>query len=153
MTEPIRISLRLTCPPERAFSLWTDGVSLWWPPAHTVSGDPGTEVVFEAAKGGRIFERTAGGEEIDWGRILVWEPSARLVYSWHLRADETDATEVDIGFSALPDGGCQLEIVHRGWERLGARGPDWRDRNRRGWAGLLPHFAGACGGGTASTAG
>jgi hypothetical protein len=33
-----------------------------------------------------------------------------------------------------------VTIVHRGWERLGAAGPDRRERNRRGWEGLLPHY-------------
>ena len=36
-----------------------------------------------------------------------------------------------------------VEIEHTGWERLGAGGTDgdmWRDRNRAGWATLLPHF-------------
>ena len=33
-----------------------------------------------------------------------------------------------------------MSIEHRGWEQLGARGGDQRNRNERGWAGLLPHF-------------
>jgi hypothetical protein len=37
-----------------------------------------------------------------------------------------------------------VAIVHTGWERLGAAGPERRERNRRGWAGLLPHFVSAC---------
>ena len=38
----------------------------------------------------------------------------------------------------------RVEIEHRGFERLGDRGADWRERNRGGWGGLLPHFAAAC---------
>jgi hypothetical protein len=34
----------------------------------------------------------------------------------------------------------RVEIEHRGWERLGSGGEEWRDRNRGGWATLLPHF-------------
>jgi len=37
-----------------------------------------------------------------------------------------------------------VTIVHRGWERLGARAPERRERNRRGWDGLVPHFRAAC---------
>jgi hypothetical protein len=37
-----------------------------------------------------------------------------------------------------------VTIVHRGWERLGAKGPERRARNERGWAGLIPHYVGAC---------
>ncbi len=38
------------------------------------------------------------------------------------------------------DDTTRVEIEHRGWEALGAEGESWRDRNRGGWATLLPHF-------------
>ena len=41
--------------------------------------------------------------------------------------------------------GCAVTITHRGSERLGARGPGSRERNVRGWAGLLPRHAAAAG--------
>ncbi len=34
-------------------------------------------------------------------------------------------------------------IEHRGWDCLGSRAGPWRDRNRAGWATLLPHFQAA----------
>jgi len=40
--------------------------------------------------------------------------------------------------------GTAVTIVHRGWERLGAKGPERRERNARAWAGLVPHFERAC---------
>ena len=72
--------------------------------------------------GGRIFERTSDGTEHDWGRIVAWEPPHRLVYSWHLRVDRSDATEVEIRFTDLDRTTTRVDIEHRGWERLGARG-------------------------------
>jgi hypothetical protein len=39
--------------------------------------------------------------------------------------------------------GTTVEIEHRGWESLGAEGKDWRDRNRGGWATLLPLYVAA----------
>jgi hypothetical protein len=48
-----------------------------------------------------------------------------------------------VTFTAAPEG-TAVAIVHTGWERLGASGPERRERNRRGWAGLLPHFVSAC---------
>ncbi len=76
--------------------------------------------------------------------ILAWEPPTRLVYTWHLRADRTDATEVEIRFRDRGDATTQVEIEHRGWDRLGATGPARRDANGAGWAGVLPHFVTAC---------
>jgi uncharacterized protein YndB with AHSA1/START domain len=141
--EPLRITVTVACPPAHAFRVFTALASRWWPPRHTASGEPAKDVVFEPHVGGRVFERTAAGDEIPWGEVLVWEPPSRLGYRWHLRADPADATEVQIAFVA--DGAAtRVEIEHRGFEHLGDRGADWRERNRGGWGGLLPHFAAAC---------
>jgi uncharacterized protein YndB with AHSA1/START domain len=80
------------------------------------------------------------GAEHDWGEVLEWEPPHRLAYSWHLRQDRVDATRVEISFAPDPEG-TRVRIVHAGWERLGARGAPLRDRHRRGWSGLIPHYA------------
>jgi hypothetical protein len=41
------------------------------------------------------------------------------------------------------DGGSTVRIEHTGWDRLGDEGSAWRDANRGGWSGLLPHFKAA----------
>ena len=76
--------------------------------------------------------------------MLVWEPPHRLAYLWHLRADRADATEVEIAFAPAGEGATEVRIDHRGWERLGARGEPWRDRNRRGWETLVPWYVELC---------
>jgi uncharacterized protein YndB with AHSA1/START domain len=142
MTEPLRLELDVDCPVEHAFAVWTEGIGVWWPADHTVSAEPGLRVVLEGRVGGRVYERTPAGVEHDWGEVTVWEPPSRLAYTWFLRAARADATDVDITFSATATG-TRIAIEHRGWERLGARAGDWRDRNRMGWASLLPHFVAA----------
>ena len=139
-TEPIEIAFDVDCDPEHAFDVWTSGTSMWWPKSHTVSVDPDLDVVFEPMVGGRIYERLRSGAEHDWGRIVTWEPPSRIVYEWHLRADREDATEVEIRFNRAEGGGTEVKIEHRGWERLGAKGPARREGNFAGWGGLLPHF-------------
>jgi uncharacterized protein YndB with AHSA1/START domain len=143
--EPIRLALEVECGPEHAFRTWAERTSTWWPADHTTTGESGLEVRFEPQPGGRIFERTADGREYEWGRVLAWEPPHRLVYSWHLRADAADATEVEIRFVGLGERRTRLEIEHRGWERLGDRGLPRRDANFGGWHTLLPHFEAANG--------
>jgi uncharacterized protein YndB with AHSA1/START domain len=140
MTEPLRLSFDVACDVAHAFSTWTERTSSWWPPSHTVAGELGLQVIFEPVAGGRIFERAADGREADWGRIVAWDPPRRLVYEWHLRQDRADATEVEIRFDEAPGGMTRVTIEHRGWDRLGERGPDRREANKRGWAGLLPHY-------------
>jgi uncharacterized protein YndB with AHSA1/START domain len=144
VTEPLRQSFEVECPAEQAFELWASRTSLWWPKGHTVSCEPDLEIVFEPRAGGRIFERTGDGREHDWGEIVAWEPPRRLAYLWHLRADRSDATEVEIAFTEQAGHTTRVDIEHRGWERLGGRGPERREANARGWAGLLPHFVAAC---------
>ena len=144
MIEPLRMSFEVDCPAPHAFEVWTAKTSRWWPVAHTVTEEPGLQVVFEGRLGGRIFERTPGGVEIDWGEITLWEPPQRLGYLWHIRADRADATEVEITFTDQGNATTRVDIEHRGWERLGARGPGRRDANRAGWDGVLPPFTAAC---------
>jgi uncharacterized protein YndB with AHSA1/START domain len=112
---------------------------MWWPPSHSMSSAPGLVVTFEPRPGDRIDERTPDGTEHDWGEVVAWEPPRHLAYLWHLGTDRSRATKVDISFT----GGAAVTvvtIVHRGWERLGADAPAWRDRNLGGWSGLLPHY-------------
>lgn len=143
MIDPIRLSFEVDCPPDRAFDVWTARISGWWPADHTVSAESGLAVVIEGRPGGRIFERTAAGVEHDWGEVTVWEPPTRFGYLWHLRRDRADATEVEVRFVARGLASTRVEIVHRGWERLGAAGQEWRDRNLGGWSTLLPHYVAA----------
>jgi hypothetical protein len=144
VTDPLRLSFVVACDVDRAFAVWTSLTSVWWPSGHTVSGERDVDVVLEPRVGGRIFERTSAGAEIDWGEVRVWEPPVRLAYLWHIRTDRADATEVEVSFRAGDGGSTRVEIEHRGWERLGSRGPAWRERNERGWSGLLPHYVAAC---------
>jgi hypothetical protein len=137
--DPVTLSFEVSCSPEHAFRVWTADIASWWPADHSVSGEPGLEVVLEGRVGGRIYERTAAGVEYEWGEVTTWQPPERFGYLWHLRRDRADATQVDIRFSAAGDI-TVVDIEHTGWERLGADGPTWRDRNLGGWQTLLPHY-------------
>jgi uncharacterized protein YndB with AHSA1/START domain len=141
--EPLRIAFDVATSSSRAFSVWTADFGRWWPADHTATGGADLVVTLEPWLGGRIFERTVDGREIDWGEILAWEPPHRFVYSWHLKRDRADATEVEIRFVPTSTTATRVEIEHRAWERLGSEGPTWRDRNRGGWETLLPHYLAA----------
>ncbi len=143
MIEPIHLEFDVACSAAHAFEVWTGRIATWWPADHTASGEPDTTVILEPRPGGRIFERTTAGEEHDWGEVTIWEPPRRFGYLWHLRRARADATSVEIRFVAARPGTTRDEIEHRGWEALGAEGESWRDRNRGGWATLLPHFVAA----------
>ena len=144
MIAPLRLSFVVACSPAHAFDTWTSRATSWWPEEHTVSHEEGIEVIFEPRVGGRIFERTRDGREIDWGRITVWQPPHRLGYTWHIATDPSDATEVAISFIPVIDPSTRIEIEHGGWERLGANGRTWRDVNQGGWNGVVPAYVQSC---------
>ncbi|HEY5251644.1 MAG TPA: SRPBCC domain-containing protein [Acidimicrobiales bacterium] len=143
MIEPLTLSYEIQCPPEHAFEVWTTRLSSWWPKGHSASGDPETSVFLEPRLGGRIYERTSDGTEIDWGVITDWNPPHRLGYLWHIARSRDDATNVDLAFVDLGDGTTRLEIVHTGWERLGTDGTSFREANTAGWSALMPRFIAA----------
>ena len=140
MIEPIRISFTLECSAEHAFDTWTGKATSWWPPEHTVSHERGAEIVFEPRRGGRIFERTATGIEIEWGQIVEWQRPRRLRYLWHIATDPGNATDVMIEFREVDGSSTRVDIEHAGWERLGELGRTWRDANHAGWEGVLPSY-------------
>lgn len=137
------MSFDVSCSVEHAFSVWTTGISRWWPADHTVTGLRDLEIVLEGRVGGRIYERTPVGIEHNWGVVTHWEPPTKLAYLWHIGQDRANATEVEIHFLTGGSGVTRIEIEHRGWQHLGPEGDERRAQNRGGWEGLLPHFVAA----------
>jgi hypothetical protein len=127
---PVMKTVMVDRPLDEAFRIYTEGIATWWPlETHSPSGNAET-VIMESREGGRLYERTRDGREVDWGGILVWEPPRRLVHSWHLGRDV--ATEVEVRFT--PEGsGTRVELVHRGWERHGDHAAAVRAQYDSGW--------------------
>jgi uncharacterized protein YndB with AHSA1/START domain len=143
MTEPLRITLEVSCGLDHAFDTWTTHIDQWWPADHTVSGRADSTIVLEPGIGGRIIERTTDGVEHHWGSVTAWEPPTRLAYEWHIGRTPAVATVVDVRFRAVAAARTAVDIEHTGWERLGAEADTWRTRNQHGWDTLLPHFVAA----------
>jgi hypothetical protein len=141
VTPPLRLSFAIDCPADHAFDVWTTRIGMWWPPDHTMSGDPDT-VVIEGHVGGRIFERARNGAEHEWGVVTSWDPPCALTFTWHLGRVADDATEVAVRFAGDDDTHTLVTIEHRGWERLAEIG-DVYERTRDNWGYVVGHFA-AC---------
>jgi hypothetical protein len=109
-----------------------------------MSLEDGLQVVFEGRVGGRIFERTKGGTEHEWGEVTLWDPPRRLGYLWRIATDAASATEVEINFVEAGEQRTRVDIEHRGWQRLGEHGDGWRTVNGGGWSGVLPVYREAC---------
>ena len=107
-------------------------------PLHDLVPWPGGDLRAPAGRP-RLRADPRGGRARLGGEVLAWEPPHRLAYLWHLGTDRSRATEVDISFTG-DTSATTVTITHRGWERLGADAPAWRQRNLGGWSGLLPHY-------------
>ncbi len=148
-TIAVRRSVTVQAPPERAFAVFTDGFSSWWPlESHHIAPTMATEVIIEPNAGGRWFERDADGNECLWGYVNVFDAPNRVVLAWHLNPewafdpDPAHATEVEVTFTAV-DGGTLVELEHRGFEKLGEVGAKVSEAvsSPGGWGDLLEMYA------------
>ncbi|MGH7435657.1 MAG: SRPBCC family protein [Polyangiaceae bacterium] len=157
MTEPVdtkfdpnsvRKSLHVKAPREIAWRVFTEKMGTWWPLAHYKIGKAkAVDAVVEPRVGGRWYERGEDGTTCDWGRVVLWQPPARLLLTWDIDAnfqyDPSLNTEVDVQFIAVGSGETRVELEHRRLDRYGAR----RDEMRRifdaegDWGRLLAMFA------------
>ena len=131
--DPVVKTIVAPLPPERAFALFFEGMAGWWPLlTHSVYEDEATGVTVEGREGGRIIEHTADGREAVWGEVLVWEPPARAVVTWHPGYEDEAATELELRFTAEGDL-TRIDLEHRGWENLGERAEKTRAGYETGW--------------------
>jgi uncharacterized protein YndB with AHSA1/START domain len=144
--EPVRRTLTLACPPEHAWSTFTERLADWWPlHLHSRSAGsldaPARTATLEGRAGGRVYEVMADGREADWGRVEVWEPPRRLVVSWNPSSEERPPSEWELRFSAEGDG-TLLDLEHRAWRD---EDRELRDSYEGGWGLVLGAFAEAVG--------
>jgi Activator of Hsp90 ATPase homolog 1-like protein len=135
--QPVRRAVTVERPLEDAFRVFTEGLGAWWPVAtHSIAKDAVEGVVMEGRAGGRLYERTTGGAENDWGRMLVWEPPRRVAFEWHITGVPT---EVEVRFT--PEGDrTRVDLEHRGFERL-EDGEARRESYNNGWVTVLGRYA------------
>jgi uncharacterized protein YndB with AHSA1/START domain len=146
---PIRKSVLVNAPRERAFEVFTAGIGRWWPKTHHIGAANLDTLVIEPRQGGRWYERGMDGSECEIGKVLVWQPPARLVLAWQLthdwKFDPNLITEVEVQFIAEGLDVTRVDLEHRNLERFGAQADAVRAiyDSPSGWPGLLQAFA-AC---------
>jgi uncharacterized protein YndB with AHSA1/START domain len=143
---PVRKSIFVDAPPERAFEVFASGIGRWWPKTHKTGQADLERPVIEPRAGGRWYELGVDGSECEVGKVDVWDPPARLVLIWQLTAefkfDPNLVTEVEVQFT--PEGsGTRVDLEHRNLERLGETAEALRQAIDApgGWSGLLALFA------------
>ena len=124
--EPIRKSIVVNAPVERAFALFVERFDAIKPREHNLLSVQIAETVFEPHVGGHIYDLGVDGSRCEWARVLVYEPPSRVVFSWdigptwQLETDPARASEVEVRFVADSDATTRVELAHRHLDRHGA---------------------------------
>jgi uncharacterized protein YndB with AHSA1/START domain len=145
---PVLKTVVVNAPRERAFRIFTEFFGGWWPSTHHIGKHPYETAILEGRPGGRWYERATDGTECEWGRVLAWEPPARVTLSWHLGPDwqydpdMAKASEVDVRFIAESASTTRVELEHRHLERHGAGGDGIRAQvdSPGGWGTIMELF-------------
>lgn len=149
----VRASVLVEAPIEQAFSVFTEGMGTWWPPANHILDGELAEMVFEPRVGGNVYDRSTNGRECRWARVLAYEPPQRVVISWDISSawqvetDPTKTSEVEVTFTAEGPERTRVDLEHRNLDRHGDGWETHRDAvgSPNGWQAGLDAFAAAAG--------
>ena len=142
---PIVLTVEVAAAPARAFELFATRMGEWWPKGGTIGKKHHAVIIVEPREGGRWFERDADGVECQWGKVLAWDPPARLLLGWQLDTtftyDPDFLTEVELTFAPREGGGTRVTLEHRNLERFGANAATHAEKLNGGWPSRLDGFA------------
>ncbi len=158
-----RVTSLVKVDPATAFAIFTRETDLWWRrgPRFRFDGSRDGTVRFEGGAGGRLVQAfDDGSEPFVVGRVLAWEPGARLVFEWRGRTfADGETTVVEVLFEEAGDA-TRVTIEHRGFAALrrdhptrhGLEGDAFTDMIGLWWADLATSLrAHAAGRGRAPT--
>jgi uncharacterized protein YndB with AHSA1/START domain len=143
---PIRKEVVVEASQQRAFEVFTSQFAAWWPTDHHIGKQPYATSVIEPRVGGRWFEIATDGSQCDWGRVLAWEPPARLVLSWNIGTNwqfnplMSMASELEIRFLPVDSSRTRVEFEHRHLERHGEGWQPLHTMLDNGWVGVLQKY-------------
>jgi len=119
-TSKVYVALRVKATPERAFAAFVEEIGAWWRPNglfQTTPRAPG-RLAFEPGEGGRLTETLENGKVFEIGKITVWAPPTRLVFSYRQANFPADLdTAVEVGFEAVGEQ-TRVSVEHRGFDRV-----------------------------------
>jgi uncharacterized protein YndB with AHSA1/START domain len=146
---PVKQSVVVEAPIERAFKVFTEQFGSFKPPEHNLLAVPIAETVFEPRVGGHVYDRGTDGSECRWARVLAYEPPNRVLLSWdisprsQIETDPHKTSEWEVRFTAEAPNRTRVELEHRKLERHGAGWEGVRDgvAGDQGWPLYLRRYA------------
>lgn len=144
--EPVVKTITVNQSVENAFHTFTEDFTRWWPLRDfSVSGERAARCFIEPRVGGMVAEERDDGSRFIWGKVLAWEPPARLVMTWHPGRKAEGAQEIEVTFHPVEDG-TRVELRHTGWEKLGEHAEEVRKSYDGGWNTVFTKRYGAAAG-------
>lgn len=149
--DPITLHETIHCKPVDAFSAFIDDFNQWYPAEYTWSQNGLEMIVIEPGEGGRCYERGPNGFELDWGRVVTYQPPELLTFTWQISAkrvpipDAENAGQVTIRFE--PDGDTtKLTLKHEGFANYVSQPAEYREALAapQGWPYILDCFKSYC---------
>jgi Activator of Hsp90 ATPase homolog 1-like protein len=121
--EAIRRHVVVRAQQRRAFEVFTEEMTSWWPADHHIGSAPIDQIVIEPREGGRWYTRHQDGTETSTGYVAAWEPYDRVVLTWQISADwrydPKLLTTVDLRFIPEAADRTRVELEHRDLEAYG----------------------------------
>lgn len=145
-----RVTTHVAVAPLDAFEVFTEEIDRWWRrgPKFRNSRRFEGKLAFEGGASGRLVERWGDDQVFEIGRVLAWEPGARLMFEWRgSNFGPEDVTEVEVRFEPT-ESGTRVVLEHRGWAKLpldhpvrhGLDGPAFTSMIGLWWGDLLTSY-------------
>jgi uncharacterized protein YndB with AHSA1/START domain len=137
----VTVSAFVAVDPAFAFEAFTSDLEAWWRkgPQYRPGRRRSGVMRLEGRVGGRVLEvyDAAGDDLFEIGRVRVWDPPARLVFTWRgTNFAPQQSTEVEVRFE--PDeGGTRVTLQHRGWATLPPDHPARHGLDERAFAAMM----------------
>lgn len=137
MSDPIVKTVVVPCDAARAFDVFTNRMSKWWPlDGHAASaavGKAALAVTIEPRVGGAVYETMWDGGRDTWGEVLEFEPGRKLAMTWHPGNNKDNPTRVSVDFEEIGEAQTRVTLTHSGWEVWGDAAADMRGNYDGGW--------------------
>jgi uncharacterized protein YndB with AHSA1/START domain len=145
----IKTDIVVDAPIDHAFRIFSERFDQIKPREHNMLQVDIAESVLEPRSGGRLYDRGIDGSECQWGRVLAYEPPARIVFTWDISPHwqiETDldrASEVEVRFTEETPERTRVTLEHRHLDRHGDGWQGLRDgvAGDQGWPLYLTRYA------------
>jgi uncharacterized protein YndB with AHSA1/START domain len=138
-----RVTTWVAVAPVDAFEVFTSEIDLWWRHGIAYRGGRGKATMrFRGGAGGALIEELPDGTTRIIGKVLAWEPGARLLFEWRgSNFVGTQRTEVEVRFEAARDG-TEVTLEHRGWAALPADHPARHGMEGSAFSGMIGRWWG-----------